>query len=257
MSFQPQESFRRWLLFGAKRSPRLRLFCFPFAGAGASVFRSWPNKLPAEIDVCPIQLPGRESRRLEIPLERIEPLVQALALDLLPLLNVPFAFFGHSMGALVSFELARELRRTSRPMPIHLFASGHRAPQLPDPDPPIHNLPESELLEELAQLNGTHKDVLANLELMRFFLPVMRSDAALCETYRYAVEGPLMCPFSIYGGVDDPKVTREELLAWQQQTTGTVDFQMFPGDHFYFSREDGSLTGKLSESLKLLLGRVP
>ncbi len=174
------------------RSPKpnpqasLRLFCFPYVGGGALIFRTWPNSLPATAEVCPVELPGRGTRLKETPFTRLLPLVQALAQALLPHLDKPFAFFGHSMGALISFELTRQLRRLYGLVPLHLFVSAHRAPQLPDPDPPIHTLPEAEFMEELRCLNGTPKEVLEQPELMELMLPILRADFALCETYIYA-----------------------------------------------------------------------
>ena len=146
---------------------RLRLFCFPYAGGGASIFRTWPDGLPADVEVCPVQLPGRGTRLMERPFTQLSPLVEALAQALLPLLDKPFAFFGHSLGALVSFELARHLRRQYGVHPVRLFVSACRAPQIPHRDRPIHTLPEAEFLAELRRLNGTPAEVLEHEELMR------------------------------------------------------------------------------------------
>ena len=210
-----------------------RLYCFPYAGGGASAYTTWPNDLTTEVEVCSVQIPGRESRLSEAPFTRLSLLVMALAEALSPQLKKPFAFFGHSMGALVCFELARELRRCKRPMPDHLFISGHRAPHLPDPSHPIHTLPEKELVQELDQLHGTPEVILQHTELMQLILPVLRSDLEMCETYVYTCQPPLECPISVYGGLQDPRVSREELVAWHTQTSGAFRIQMFPGDHFF------------------------
>ena len=139
-----------WIL-RSKPKPKahLRFFCFPYAGAGASACASWADLMPPEVELCAVQLPGRETRLREKPFVRLPALVRAVRESLRPYLHKPFAFFGHSMGALVSFELTRELRRARLPGPVHLFASGHRAPHLPDPDPPIHQLPASAMVAEL------------------------------------------------------------------------------------------------------------
>ena len=121
-----------------------RLFCFPYAGGGASIFRTWPERLPPDIEVCAIQLPGREDRFGEPTFENLSSVIDVLADVLCPYTDFPFAFFGHSLGALISFELTRRLRRQKTPCPMQLFVSGHRAPQIPDPDPPIHQLPDVE-----------------------------------------------------------------------------------------------------------------
>lgn len=211
----------------------LRLLCFPYAGGGASTFNSWPNQLPPQIEICSIQLPGRETRRLEPPFTHLTNLVEALAEVLSPYLNMPFSLFGHSMGGLISFELARQFRRELKMRPVHLFISGHRAPQLPDPHPPVHQLPEGELLLQLRRLEGTSEDVLQNSELMELFLPLLRADFALCETYVYSTEEPLDCPISAFGGAEDHRVSREELSAWREQTRGSFKLRVFPGRHFF------------------------
>ncbi|MEQ8964161.1 MAG: alpha/beta fold hydrolase, partial [Coleofasciculus sp. C2-GNP5-27] len=139
---------------------KLRLFCFHYAGGGAWSFRDWSDNLPSSVEVCSIELPGRGFRLAEAAFTSLDPLVRAIADVLVPHLDKPFAFFGHSMGGLVSFEVARVLRTNQGLNPVHLFVSAHRAPQLPDPDPPIHNLPEPEFLDELRHLEGTPEEVL-------------------------------------------------------------------------------------------------
>lgn len=146
---------------------RLRLFCFPYAGGGASIYRDWTAALPPVVEVYPVQLPGRQSRLHELPFTRMSLLVPELVEGLQPYLDRPFAFWGHSMGALISFELARHLSHENRPGPLHLFVSGYRAPQLPRLEPPIHQLPEEAFIHELHRLNGTPDAVLQNRELMR------------------------------------------------------------------------------------------
>ena len=246
-------SYRKWLLVSPAASPRLRLFCCPFAGGGASAYLPWLKSLPEGVEVCPVQLPGREGRRQEVAFDRVQPLVEALAQDLLPLFNVPFAFFGHSMGSLISFELALELRRRGMALPVHLFASGHRAPQCPDPDPPMHDLPEPEFIKRMGELNGTPKEVMENLDLVRLFIPLLRRDAALCETYNHTAQAPLECSITAYGGLADPKATREELEAWKPHTARGFALQMFPGDHFFLLQDRQPLLRVLSHSLRTIV----
>jgi medium-chain acyl-[acyl-carrier-protein] hydrolase len=148
-------------------------------------------------------------------------------------MDFPFAFFGHSLGSLISFELTRWLRRQKVPCPLQLFVSGCRVPQIPNPDPPIHQLPDVEFIEELRRFNGTPKAVLDNPELMEVFLPLLRSDMRLYETYVYDHEAPLDCPISAFGALEDEEVSREELAAWYDQTRSRFNIQMFPGDHFF------------------------
>ncbi|MDR5726224.1 MAG: alpha/beta fold hydrolase, partial [Terriglobia bacterium] len=229
---------------------RLRLFCFPYAGTGASIFRTWPDGLPADVEVCPVQFPGRGTRLMETPFTQLAPLVQALAQALVPLLDKPFAFFGHSLGALVGFELARQLRRQSGVQPVRLFVSADRAPQFPLRDRQIHALPEGEFLLELRRLNGIPGKVLEDVELTQMMLPVLRADLAVYETYVYSTEPPLCCPISAYGGLQDHRVNRGHLEAWRDQTSGSFSLRMFPGDHFFWHRTQGLLLQAISQHLR-------
>ena len=229
---------------------RLRVFCFPYAGSGVSIFRAWSDSLPAEVEVCPVQLPGRGTRLMEPPFTRLSPLIQALAQALFPLLDKPFAFFGHSLGALVSFELARQLRRQYAVQPVRLFISADRAPQIPNRDPPIHNLPEGEFLVELRRLNGTPREVLEDEELRQIMLPLLRADFAVYETYRYSTEPPLTCPICAFGGLQDHRVSRGDLEAWREQTSVSFSLRMFRGDHFFLNTTQPPLLGALSQELR-------
>jgi medium-chain acyl-[acyl-carrier-protein] hydrolase len=235
-----------------KPSPqaRLRLFCFPYAGGGVSIFRAWSDGLPADVEVCPVQLPGRGTRLMEPPFTRLSPLIQALAEALFPLLDIPFAFFGHSLGALVSFELARQFRRERAVEPVRLFISADRAPQIPNRDPAIHSLPEREFLVELCRLNGTPRKVLEDDELRQIMLPLLRADFAVYETYGYSTEPPLNCPISAFGGLQDHRVNRGDLEAWREQTSISFSLRMFPGDHFFLNTTQASLLGALSQELR-------
>jgi medium-chain acyl-[acyl-carrier-protein] hydrolase len=242
--------FDPWIAF-RKPNPqaRLRLFCFPYAGTGASVFRTWSHGLPADVEVCPVQLPGRGTRLIETPFTQLAPLAQALAQALVPLLDKPFAFFGHSLGALVGFELARQLRRQSGVQPVLLFISADRAPQILHLDRPIHALPEGELLAELRRLNGIPGKVSEDAELMQIMLPVLRADLAVYETYVYSTEPPLNCPISAFGGLQDHRVSRGDLEAWRDQTSVSFSLRMFPGDHFFWHTTQPLLLQVLSQEL--------
>ena len=215
----------------------LRLFCFAHAGGGASVFRSWMPQLAPGIEVYPIQLPGREGRWLEPRITRASDLMQALLDALGPLFQPPFAFFGHSMGALMAFELARELRRRDRPIPEILIVSGARAPHVADPDPPMHQLPDGLLLEELKRLDGIPAELLEQPELVSMLLPTLRADLTMCETYEYRVEPPLDCRISVYGGESDRKIRLEHLTPWEVHTAREFQVRIFPGSHFFFVKE--------------------
>ena len=257
MLIQPEVTappVNRWLCY-FKRNPKasLRLFCFPYAGANATVYRSWPQKLPADIEVVAIQLPGRGSRTHEQPLSKLSELVELLGSALAGSLNEPFAFFGHSMGALVAFELARLLRREGRALPRHMFISGRSAPQLQGCHAPLYNLPTSELLQELHQLDGTPREVLEHPELMEMMLPILRADFSICDTYEYTEEAPLECPISAFGGFQDVDVPRENLEAWRKQTSSSFTLRMLPGNHFFLHSNETLLLNLLAIQLRLVI----
>jgi medium-chain acyl-[acyl-carrier-protein] hydrolase len=219
----------------------LRLFCFPYAGGGASVFRAWRDELPAQIEVCALQLPGRENRLAEAPIRGMESLVDALAPVLGAYLDKPFALFGHSMGGRVAFELARRLRAEHGVEPRHLLVSACRAPQVPNDDDRTHGLPDDEFVDALRRLRGVPEEVLRNRELREIFLPVLRADFTLFETTRYRPEAPLGCPITAFGGTEDTKLRRERLEPWRAQTRAGFTLTMIPGDHFYLQTQRATL----------------
>jgi medium-chain acyl-[acyl-carrier-protein] hydrolase len=245
----------RWLVCPqANPQARLRLLCLPFAGGGVHSFRGWAEELPPEVELWSVQLPGREVRIGEDPLSHIEQVIEPIAEAMGDHFEGSFALFGHSMGALIAFELARQLRRLGAPQALHLFVSGHGAPQLPDPDPPIHDLPEAEFIKEVSQLNGTPPKFFASPELVALMLPSLRADFALCETYVHREEPPLECPISAYGGLQDPELTRSRLDAWRDQTDEGFVVRMFPGDHFYIQTARRLFLQMLGRELLAIVG---
>ena len=234
----------------------LRLFCFPYAGGSSLIFRTWASSLPKNIEICPVELPGRGTQ-MKLPyLMRMEALVEAIAPIILPYLDKPFAFFGHSMGGLLSFELARHLRKEYGKKPVQLFVSASRAPQIPSSKAPIHALPETEFKQELRRLNGTPGSVLENTELMEILIPILRADFAVLETYVYTQEPPLECPITTFGGLEDQEVTLQELEGWTSQTKSTFKLQMFSGDHFFIHSTQSLLLENLTKSLKASTNRA-
>jgi medium-chain acyl-[acyl-carrier-protein] hydrolase len=240
----------QWIdLPGAKQGSLLRLFCFPYAGGSAQMFRAWQRFFPREVSLSPVHLPGRAQRINEPPFKRLKPLVDAVTDAMIHCLPDAFAFWGHSMGALISFEVARALRRKGRSGPLALFVSGRIAPQIPDPDPPTFCLSDPEFIARLGQLNGTPKEFLAHPELIQVFLPTIRADFELAETYMYEPEGPLACPIYAYGGMEDKDVTVDNLRAWQEQTSGKCEVRVFPGDHFFIHSSTATVISALSNDL--------
>ncbi len=245
-----------WLV-SPKPNPRarLRLFCLPYAGGGAHIFRSWADRLPPTVEVSALQLPGRGTRLMEPPFTQLSSLIEAVAQALRSRLDKPFVFFGHSMGALVGFELARALRRGHHLEPAHLFVSGCHAPQIPDPNP-IYALPEAEFLRELRRLNGLPEEVLENTELLQLMLPTLRADCMVTETYVYREEPLLRCPVTAFGGLQDPLVGRQHLEPWRDETSGTFALRMLPGDHFFVHTAEGMLLEALNRELHAVVSTI-
>jgi medium-chain acyl-[acyl-carrier-protein] hydrolase len=228
---------------------RLRLFCFPYAGGGASIYQTWAKQLPDTVEVCPVQLPGRGARTKEKPFTDMMLLIKALAAALVPLMDKPYAFFGHSMGALIGFELARYVRRHRSPLPVHLFISGRSAPQITGSERAMSDLSEVEFIEELIRLNGTPREVIDNPELMSLMIPLLRADFLLCESYVYKVEAPLDCSISVFGGLQDVETGPEKLEGWREQTSRGFVKRILPGDHFFLHSQRAVLLQLLAQEL--------
>lgn len=240
----------------AKPNPkaRLRLFCFPYAGGGANIYRGWDSYLPAGVEVNAVQPPGRGSRFREPALNNMESLVAAVATAMEPLLDVPIVLFGHSVGGFASFEMAHRLRAQFGVNVQHLFVSGARGPQLPRNRKNIHDLSEEDFITELKTLNGTPPEVLENPDLMRMISTTLRADFAIAETYRATLaRPPLNCPISVLGGLDDTLVAREDLEAWKVHTTNSFDLWQLPGDHFFINTSDSLILRILSRELSRLI----
>jgi medium-chain acyl-[acyl-carrier-protein] hydrolase len=235
--------------------PTLRLFCFPYAGAGAAAFRDWDRGLPAELEVAAVRLPGRESRFLEEPYETLEPMIEALLDVLARHRDVPFAFFGHSLGALVAYELTCALHERAAPLPVHLFASGRVAPHLKDPDGDVHKMTDAQLVQELRERGQTPEEVLENDELLEMLLPAVRADFAVAELYQPRSRPPLPLPLTAFGGTEDPDVPEFAVQAWAEHTRATFAHRMFAGGHFFLDEHREPLLRTIGETLAPALRR--
>ncbi|MBA3455340.1 MAG: thioesterase [Deltaproteobacteria bacterium] len=244
----------RWLPYRrARPQTRLRLFCFPFAGGSASLFRGWQAQLPADVEVCAVQLPGRERRFAEPLQTRLNDLVRELAEGIGGALASPLAFFGCSMGGWVAFELARELRRRGRATPVHLFVAACPAPHIPDADQD-----HTRTLDEWIAISRVRGDLddelLANRDLLELVFPMIAADSAVTETHSYVDEAPLECPITAFAATDDRRVPVESVRAWERHCGQTFRFELVSGNHIFIkdhpepvletiARELGSPTG--------------
>ena len=228
---------------------RISLFCFPYAGSSAQIFRDWQQELPNEIAVNAVHLPGRGKRVQEKPYTELLALAEVLAAELSPQVDKPYALFGHSVGATIAFEVVRALRRRGLPLPLHLFVSGCRAPQLSHTRNRSYDLPTADLIGSLRKLNGTPLEILESPEIMEFYLPIIRADLQMIQTYSHSVEAPLSCPISAFGGWQDLEEPPEMISSWCEQTTSSFRRQMFDGEHFFLHSEHDHLLQAISQQL--------
>ncbi|MCA1575886.1 MAG: putative thioesterase [Acidobacteria bacterium] len=233
---------------------RLRLFCFPYAGGGAAIYRGWEKYLAPGLEVWPVQPPGRGSRFKEPAFDAMNSLVEAVAIAIEPFLDLPIAFFGHSVGAFASFEMAHLLSEKFGIEVRHLFVSGARGPHLPRNRRDIHDLSEEDFITELKTLNGTPHEVLENPDLMKMISATLRADFAISETYRASLDRPpLNCPITVFGGLEDTLVSKEDLEAWRLHTTNSFELWQLPGDHFFIHSSDTVVLQILSRELTRLI----
>jgi medium-chain acyl-[acyl-carrier-protein] hydrolase len=232
----------------------VNLFCFCHAGGAASIFRLWPAGLPAWLEVWAVQLPGHGGRWREPPIASIPALVDAFIPVLLPHLQRPFAFFGHSMGAVLAFEIANALLEREAVAPHHLFVSSRRPPHMPGSENNLHVLPDHEFIQEIdRRYGGVPGEVLESTELLALLIPALRADITALETFRPSKRAALPCPISVFGGAQDPLVPRHHLDAWRDQTDGPFRVRVFPGGHFYLDSQREALLADLSATLAPIL----
>lgn len=210
----------------------MRLLCFPYAGGSEAVFRNWQEGLPESIEVCAVQLPGRGARVKEPPLSDLRLLIEAAAEGLISRMDKPFAIFGHSMGGIIAFELARQFRREYGIQPVHLFISARCSPQSLM-GKTVPRLTDAALEAVLERGEATPREVLEDPELMELLLPVLRADFAIGQPGVLKLEPPLDCPITVFGGLEDLTARRPCLEGWREHTSGRFLLRMLPGGHFF------------------------
>ena len=220
------------------------------------MYREWAFSFPKDVEVMGVQLPGRETRFSEPARDNLLELAEELEAGLGPYFDRPFAFFGHSLGAWIAFEVVRALRRQQQPLPAHLFVSARRAPQITERFPPLHGLTDQELIDTVQQrYGGIPAAVLADADLMQLLLPVLRADLKAAENYQYGDEAPMSLPISAFGGLADHQVLPSELDGWREQTRCDFDVKLFPGSHFYLNESSRlSLVDTVHGRLVQILG---
>lgn len=203
------------------------------------------------MEVCPIQLPGRSVRFLESPFEQFSSLTETVIRQMTPLLDKPFAFFGHSLGGLIAFEIAHQLRSDYAIQPDHLIISGCAGPSCKARRNALSNLPDKELINELRQLNGTPDELLESEEFMALSLPVLRADFALYESYLHKSRMPLECPLTVLGGMEDREAAWWQLELWKNETAGMFSSYQLPGDHFFLHEQEATVLRLIRNKLSI------
>lgn len=250
----------RYLTFDERPAAAWRLYCFPFAGGTAAAFRQWRQHLPLSVELRVCQLPGRHDRLHEAPAADVGRLAEMLVDDLVAEGDDrPFAFFGHSLGSLIAFEVTRELRRRERTAPRLLAVSARPAPHLPAYRGQLHDRPDGELLAALSRLGGIPAEVLDRQQLIDLSLPAIRADLRLSETYTPTPhtalgEDRVPCPLLVSGGDQDPLVSFEELEGWRRYASGPVTVTQYPGDHFYLWPEGRFLVRSIVSAMAATSG---
>jgi len=246
----PSQATDRWFQRHARpEPPALQLFCLPFAGGSATIYRGWPALLPPHIEVQAAQLPGRAVRLKEPPVDEFGRLADTLAAAVLAAADRPYALYGHSMGALLAFEVARRAEAAGRPCEL-LAVGAHPAPHLPRRVRPISDLPDAEFIEALRTMSGTPEAVLRAADLMRLLLPALRADFRVCETYAYRPAPPLTSPILALGGLDDVLAGPDDVEAWARHSTAGVDVRIVDGGHFFVATHAPLVVDLVATALK-------
>lgn len=232
------------------RNLPFRLFCFPYAGGGASIYRFWVKEEGLPFDILPVHLTGRERRFGEPAHRSLSKLTEELAPVIENYLDKPFAFFGHSMGAWIAFELTRKLRDRNAPLPHHLFLSARRAPHIPERFESLAQMPEDRFIQTLKEFGGMQAEILENRQILDLVMPTLRADMELLESHVFADQPPLPCPITCFGGNQDPRVTQSEIEAWKDHTTSAFQLRMFDAGHFFVDSHQSDLLQVIRQAIQ-------
>lgn len=248
----------KWLVKAqGSTDPDYRVFCFPYAGGSAAVFKNWQKKLGEKVEVISIQLPGRATRLDEPVISSMNPIIEELINAVSHYIDRPYIFFGHSLGSRIAFELVLKFFEQHVRLPDHFIVSASRGPNLPIGIGNIHELSDDEFTTEIGKLNGTPNIILENKELMKILLPSLKGDFRLAYEYIYKGEIRLKIPISIFTGRQDTAITKKDLKEWNRFFKGQSEITFFEGGHFFLNEEQDSVLKKVQSILKELNGIMP
>jgi medium-chain acyl-[acyl-carrier-protein] hydrolase len=240
----------RWIFRPVPRPhARLRLFCFPYAGGGASIFRQWAEVLPENIELLGVRLPGRENRISERAFDDWQALLPVLADMVTSHADRPYALFGHSLGGAMTYEITRAIESAGGNRPELLIVSGIRSPETPLYRAPIFALPLPEFIAGLRDMNGTPAEILDNRDLMAFFEPTLRADIRLADTWSSPPDVRLGTGIVAFSGTEDHIASEQDMRGWQQRTSSSFAQYVFEGDHFFIHSPDNFIVDTIAQVL--------
>lgn len=245
-----------WFVIGSpRRNPVARLFCFPYAGGGAQIFQDWHRFLPYEVEVIGVQYPGRGARLAEPAITSCDQMVERLRVEIEPWLDAPFMLFGHSNGALVSFELARALHASGNENQIHHFISAKRAIHLDSRRSQLHDLPDDAFLDEVERLGGTPAELLRDRGFIDVLLPILRADFSLSETYVRRDMSHLRMDVTLLYGSRDADIPEYDVLRWAELVRGSIDYRSFDGGHFFINTHKRQVLDFMRAKMETIIRR--
>jgi surfactin synthase thioesterase subunit len=228
---------------------KINLFLFPFAGGSIYSYTKYKEVAPSNLKLIPLELPGRGRRITQPLLTNADAMVDDLLKQIKPMLNEPYAFYGHSMGTLLAYLVTKRIIREGLNQPLHLFMTGRFGPSAEDPDPPNHSLPKDEFRNKLKEMGGSPDEVLADETLMDFFEPFLRADFQAIEEYEYEPSEPFDIPILAIVGKDE-RITHDQVMTWQRETTRPLDVRWFNGPHFFIFNYSSEIMRLISQKLQ-------
>lgn len=229
---------------------KVNLICFPFAGGSAYSYSAYQQFAKQNTKIITLEPPGRGKRIDQAFLPNMQAIADDLYLQVKPLLNEPYAFYGHSMGTLIAYLITKRIVREGLPQPLHIFVSGRMGPSAKETEPHIHNLPQAQFRKKLKEIGGSPDELLADNNLLKFFEPILRSDFKANELYKYEeITAPFDIPITVMAGKEE-KISEEEAMAWQKETTRPIDVHWFEGEHFFILDHAAGIMRIINQKLK-------